>query len=135
MICALLYCPFGIAAMLSDSIQITVPCVGMAMFALSLPTAGGMAGMQLMTPYRLRAQVTSIFMLLVNLIGMGGGSFIVGFLNDHVYQSKAAVDLSLMTVYGVVLPLMFGCFWFGRKPVAELIRQQEIAITSNRETA
>lgn len=124
---ALLFYPFGIAAMLSDAFMVTVVCGCGLMFALSLPTAGGMAALQLMTPYRLRAQVSAIFMLLANLIGMGMGSFIVGFLNDHVFASKAAIDRSLICVYCVALPLMLISFGCGRKPVAELIRREELA--------
>jgi MFS family permease len=124
-IAALLFFPFGIAAMLSASLIPTVACACMVMFALSLATAGGMAALQLMTPYRLRAQVSAIFMLVVNLIGMGLGSFIVGFLNDHVFGSKSAVDRSLIVVYCIALPLMAISFWMGKRPVAALIRRQE----------
>ena len=124
---ALCFGPFAVAMTLSHSISMTVACMCLLFFFITLPTAAGVAGLQLTTPSRLRAQVSSIFLLIVNLVGLGLGSLVIGGLTDYVFKNKSAIDLSLLTMYVAVMPLMIASFWLGKAPVAAWIIRQEKA--------
>ncbi len=126
-IASLASAPFAIAATLSTSLQVTIPCVCLFFLLLTTGMAAGVAGLQLMTPYRLRGQMSALFTLLTNLIGLSLGSLFIGVMNDHVFGSKDAIDKSLLCLYLVFLPLMCAMFFFGRKSVAERVAYQEIA--------
>jgi hypothetical protein len=125
-IAALSALPFGAAGMLSSDMTVTIACVCLFFLALTTGMAAGVAGLTLMTPYRLRGQASALFTLLTNLIGLSFGAFFVGFMNDHVFGSKDAVDKSLLCLYVIFLPLMAALFWMGRRPVVERIARQEI---------
>jgi MFS family permease len=63
----------------------------------------GMTALQVMTPNQMRGLNTAIFMLSVNLVGLGVGVAVVGALIDFVYGDASAVGLSLMTLNAVCL--------------------------------
>jgi MFS family permease len=124
---ALGYGPFAVALSLAHSLPATVISMCLMFFFVSLPTAAGVAALQLVTPSHLRAQVSSVFLLCVNLIGLGFGSFLVGSLTDHVFKSKSAIGLSLLTTYAAAIPIMVGSFWCGRSSVGAWIERQDSA--------
>jgi len=62
-----------------------------ATFALPSSTTA----MQLVTPAKMRARVSAIFLFCNSMIGLALGAFLVGVLNDHVFK---AIGRSLTTV-------------------------------------
>jgi MFS family permease len=57
--------------------------------------------LQAITPNRMRATVSALYLLVVNLVGLAAGPVITGALTDYVFRDKGAVGVSAAIV-GVV---------------------------------
>jgi MFS family permease len=80
----------------------TVPMVWVAIFVAGLTFnayngVGPMAVNQV-TPNQYRAQVSAVYLFVVNAIGLGVGPWLVPFLNDHVFHDPAKIRFSLAIV-------------------------------------
>jgi MFS family permease len=53
------------------------------------------------TPNSIRAQVSAIFQLVINLLGLGIGPTLVAFLTDKVFAEDLAVGKSLAIVVAI----------------------------------
>jgi len=97
--------PFGLLATLPSNTALSLIGISGLFFLVNFPSASAVAGLQFIAPARYRGQTTALFVLLVNLMGGGGGALLVGALTDHVFASKADLNLSLAVVAIVVGPL------------------------------
>ncbi len=77
-------------------------------FGALVPTA-----FQLVTPNRLRAQVTAFSMLIVNLLGIGLGPTVVALITDYGFGDDMALRYSISIVAAVFAPLGALIFWSG----------------------
>ena len=95
---------FGV--MLAVSHQFIVGLIAMAglFFFLLFPSGAGPAGLQIIVPPLLRGRLSALFMMSVNLIGLGLGPFVVALLTDHVFHKKAAVGQSLLVLSLMTMP-------------------------------
>jgi MFS family permease len=80
----------------------TVPLIWVAIFVSGLTFnayngVGPMAVNQV-TPNQYRAQVSAVYLFVVNVIGLGIGPPLVPFLNDHVFHDPAKMRYSLVIV-------------------------------------
>jgi MFS family permease len=86
--------------------------------AMAIPTnwstAGVLTGLNQITPNEFRGQVVAIHTMIVGLVSLGAGSFIVGFLTDHIFGGGKGVGLSLATVFAVCGTLGFAVLSWGR---------------------
>ncbi len=73
----------------------TLAMLALAFFFASFPVATSAAGLQLMAPNRMRAQVTALFFLAMNLFGITGGATLVALLTDFVFQDAQQVGYSM----------------------------------------
>lgn len=64
-------------------------------FFLSLPTAAGPAGVQMITPHGVKAQVIALYIVTTGLAGMTFGSLVIGLLTDRLFHDKAMVGWSI----------------------------------------
>ncbi len=75
------------------------------------------AAMQTLAPNQMRAQISAVFLLVSNLIGLGIGTTLVALLTDKVFGSPLAVGNS-MSIVSLVAALLatvllgFGCRQF-----------------------
>ena len=79
--------------------------LAVAMFFASFPLATSAAGLQFMAPNRMRAQVTALFFLSMNLLGITGGSTLVALSTDYIFHQDNLVgySMSLVSVIGALL--------------------------------
>jgi len=75
--------------------------LGVALFFASFPLATSAAAMQILVPNRMRAQVSSLFLLVSNLFGLALGSFLVATLTDLFFEVDSAVGYSVVIVGGL----------------------------------
>ena len=69
------------------------------------------ASVQALTPVKIRSTMVAIFILGVNIIGMGVGSFVTGYLVDYVFNnSSAPYTYSLITI-GATGIISIICFY------------------------
>jgi dipeptide/tripeptide permease len=84
-------------------------------FLLASPVGLSAAAVQLVTPNRMRAQVTAIYFLVVALIGSGFGPLTVALSTDFIFHDDMAVGQSISLVCAVLMPLGIASLWFGLK--------------------
>jgi len=73
----------------------------------------GMAALQLVTPSRMRGQISALMLFSTNLLGLGLGGTLVAALTDFVFQDDQALRYSLALVAVVFYPLAALLIWWG----------------------
>ena len=76
----------------------TILVFGLAMFFASFPMATSAAALQIMAPNQMRAQVTALFFVAMNLLGITGGSTLVALCTDYLFQDDLAVGYSMSII-------------------------------------
>ncbi|HYQ54286.1 MAG TPA: MFS transporter [Pseudomonas sp.] len=76
------------------SVTLLVP----AMFFASFPMPASTAAMQILSPNQVRAQVSAVFLLISNLLGLGLGTTLVALITDRYFGVPAAVGSSMSIV-------------------------------------
>ncbi|QRY79171.1 MFS transporter [Pseudomonas sp. PDNC002] len=119
--------PFVIGAVLAGDLTLSVLFMGPAMFFCAFCISTSAAAMQVLTPNRLRAQVSALFLLVSNLIGLGVGTTLVALLTDHYFKDPKAVGSSI----GIIVTLAgLLCLWLlgnGRKHFRRSLGQEQTA--------
>lgn len=97
----------------------------MAVAAFFTKTAiGAMAALvQIVTPNRMRGQVSAVYLFMVALIGQGLGPTSVALATDYLFKDDNAVGYSLALVGTVFIALGTAAFLWGRKPVLARLEQ------------
>jgi MFS family permease len=80
------------------------------------------SAIQIVAPNRLRAQLGSIFLLSVGVIGVSAGPIIPALLTDHVFHDDHALKYSLALATAFVCPIAFGLLWLGLKQYRERVQ-------------
>ncbi|MCZ6516542.1 MAG: MFS transporter, partial [Gammaproteobacteria bacterium] len=97
-------------------------------FAFGSAISMGMAAaaLQLVTPNRLRGQISATWMLFLNIITAGLGPTAVGWITDTIYKDPMAVGQSI-TVVNVGSVVLGGLIlWATCKPYREAVERQTI---------
>ena len=84
------------------------------------------AAMQTLTPYKVRSTMLAVFILGVNIIGMGLGSFVTGYLADYVFNNTASPYTWSLVAVGATGTVSILCFYiasFNYKKDAEFAMQ------------
>ena len=115
MIGALCCTPFGAAAFLVDNIWLAVALMAPFTFLWGLPHGISPAAIQPVTPNQMRAQVSALYLLTINLIGLGIGPTFVAVLTDYLYGDPVLVSYSLATVVAISAPLSALILYTGLK--------------------
>lgn len=99
--------------------------LAIAMFFASFPVATSAAALQLMAPNRMRAQVTALFFLSMNILGITGGTTLVALSTDYLFRDDTMVgySMSMISATGAILgAIVLG---WGLKHFA--VTEQEVA--------
>jgi hypothetical protein len=99
-----------------------------APFAFGASISMGLAptALQLITPNRLRAQISAAWMLFLNIITAGLGPTAVGWINDAVFGDPLAVGLSIAAVNTVSVALGGLILFATLKPFRLAVEQQNV---------
>jgi MFS family permease len=109
----------GIAPLMpSGELALAMFAPAMLMSTMPFPMAG--TAIQLVTPNSLRGQVSALYMLVINLVGLGLGPLIIGLFNDLVFTGPSGVRYSLASVHAVCAPLAFVLLFAGFGPYRRL---------------
>jgi len=108
------------------------PGVGAAMgaatllaFAQSYPYGIASASLALVTPPELRGQVTALYLLISNLLGLSLGPLLVALMTEHVFHNDQCVGVSLAILPCLTAPFAIAALWSCRKPYAEALQAIE----------
>lgn len=93
--------PMTAFASLSPDLSLSLIGFAGLVALLGFTSPPGLAGIQILTPQRLRGRVNALFLATVNLAGFGLGPLLVGLLSDHLF-GEAGLGLALLAVYAPV---------------------------------
>lgn len=94
------------------------------MFLLSGFYGPGITALQMITPNRMRAQVSALSLFFANLFGLALGPTIVAMLTDFLFHDDAALRYSLAILPLVLCPVAALLAYQALKPYRELIKLQ-----------
>lgn len=101
---------------LVSDVHLSMTLLVIAMFFASFPMPTSTAAMQMMAPNQMRAQISALFLLVSNLIGLGVGTTIVALITDKVFGSPAAVGQSMAIMGFCASVLAIALLALGCKP-------------------
>jgi MFS family permease len=102
---ALAALPFAATATLAGTLPLTLVLIAGLLFTTTMPYGAAAAALQIVTPGRMRATATAIYLCILNLAGIGLGSALVALCTDYVFGDDLAVGKSLALVGAVCAPL------------------------------
>jgi MFS family permease len=113
--------PFGLGFTLVTDFWWSILAFGGLTYFLTMAAPASLAGLQMLTPDRLRGLVTSIFLCVVTLIGVGLGPPLIGFITDHFFEHERFLGHSLALVMLFFAPAGAIAAWASRRPVARTV--------------
>ena len=108
--------------LLADPNMILVSII-LPAFSSAFAFGASVAAVQEIMPNRVRALSSSIFLFVVNIIGLAGGPFIVAFFTDSVFHDEKLIKYSLVCLYIIGGLATTRFYWLGLKPYRELVKQ------------
>lgn len=119
---AVAWIPTGVAFLLVPDPKIAMALLVPTIFLASAPFGIGPAAVMQVTPPLMRGQTSSIYLFVVNLIGLGIGPTAVAMTTDFIFHDDNKVGWSILSV-SLAAHCIAGCLlWVGRKP---FIRSQD----------
>jgi MFS family permease len=88
-------------AMLSPSETVTVALLVPAVFFLALPIGCSYAAIQMIFPNEIRATVSALMLLLLNVIGLSLGTLLPGLLDDRLFHDEQMLGVSIAITAGL----------------------------------
>jgi MFS family permease len=85
-------------------------------FFSSFPFGSATAAIQEIAPNKMRAIFSAFFLFVVNIIGLGFGPLIVGFLNDSIFNDPNQIHYSIFIAQVIGCSLSALCLYLGLKP-------------------
>ena len=78
---------------------------------------------QMVTPARIRGQVSAFYLLIVNLVGIGGGPTVIALMTDRVFEDEFAVGHSIAIVALLTCSMGALLLWFAVAPFKRQLDQ------------
>lgn len=89
--------------------------MALAIFCTQMLAAVSVTAVQLVTPNRLRAKLSSVYLLFVNLLGITLGAPSIAWLSDHLLGGEAAIGAAISWAAVLYVPLALLCFALARR--------------------
>lgn len=122
----------GMAIVAAAAFQASSPWLFLALIAPIILTQiiapAAAAALQIVTPNQMRGQVSALFLLVMNGLGLALGPAIVGALTDFVYHDEMMVGMSIATMFMALGPITAITLWMGLKPMRELVEKAEARV-------
>ena len=103
----------AVILLLLTSAQAAIVLLAIWSFVFSMSSGLGPAAIQDMVPGRMRGQASALYLLIVNLIGLGFGPTAVALLTDYVFKDDLALRYSLVSVICMACMLAAGLIMAG----------------------
>jgi hypothetical protein len=125
------WAPFGLGYLLAPTATWSLILLTPAVLVGAMTGGAAAAAVQQITPNEMRAQVSAVYLFVVNLIGIGMGPTAVALVTDYVFRDDAAVRWSLLLVGLVTHTGCITCLALGLKPFRESLDRAEAAIAAS----
>ena len=113
--------PFIAAFGFLPSVVATAADLALALYFGAFAFGAAPSALALMTPNRMRATTSALYLLLVNLVGLTCGPTLVGVLTDYVFHDPKAVGVSISIVGSGSALIALAALLTLRKPFARAV--------------
>lgn len=86
-------------------------------FCVLATTSTVPALLQVITPNRLRGQVSAVYLTILNIAALAVGPLCVALLTDYVFRDEMALGYSLTVVSSVTTPFALVFLWLSKRPL------------------
>lgn len=119
--------PFMILGPLMPSpwLALAMSGIGSALMLLAAPSLN--AALQIVTPNRMRGQMTALYMFVMFAVGGGFGPTFFALLTQHLWGDEALLNYTFATSGAVLFPAAALLYWYGVKPYRERILEMRAA--------
>lgn len=97
--------PFAVLAPIVENFELGVALFAGFFFLVAFPYGAAAAAIQMAAPPHLRAQVSAIYLFVLNLAGIGFGPTAVALFTDEVFADQGQLGWSLALVGAICAPL------------------------------
>ncbi len=104
---------------------ISVALVGIAFFISAFMFGPQNAAIQVVTPNRMRGQVTALVLFGFNVLGYGLGPTVLALLTDYINKDEKQIHLAMATCYAMISPIAFGILCLALKLCRERVKANE----------
>jgi MFS family permease len=91
------------------------------MFFTAFPMGAAAAAIQEVTPSDMRAQASSLYLFVANIIGLGLGPTAIALVTDYVFHNDSAVRYSLAIVATIAVLGAAALFWAALAPYRRMV--------------
>lgn len=112
--------PGTLTPLAETPLQAFLLMVPLVMFG-AMPTGAAATMTQLIAPAHLRGMVVAVFLLWINVVGIGLGPLTVGLLNDYAFADPMAIGKSMALVIGCCTTMGCGLLVLGLRPYARAL--------------
>ena len=112
----------AVFAPIMPTMPLTLVAYAAFFFFASFPYGAAAAALQVVTPNRLRAQVSALYLMILNLIGIGLGPTVMAALGEYAFGGPQHLGLGMATTAVVVTPLAAVLLYRGLVPFRESVR-------------
>lgn len=116
---------FGGLAPIAPTPELAIAGLALATIFATIPYPLAATAIQIITPNRMRGQVSALYMTVINLVGLGLGPVVVGALTDFVFSEPSDVRYSLALVNAAAAPFVLLFLWQAFAPFRERRRMQK----------
>jgi MFS family permease len=117
--CAIGILLFLVPAMLMPSAGLSLALIGPGFFFLVLPMGTAGAALQLIFPNQVRAQVSALYLFILNLGGLSLGPLLPGVFTDYFFKDPKMIGAALALTMAVAAVLMIVVILATRRPYRE----------------
>jgi MFS family permease len=89
-------------------------------------TGPAAAAIQLVTPNRLRGQVSSAYILVFNLMGVGLGASIAGAFSTFLFKDGKMIGWSIFLTFLTVMPISIAFLIFAMRPMRQALETADV---------
>lgn len=110
----------GVGAFFVEDAFVFLALMTVVQFVLPFSGAAS-AALQIVTPNRLRGQVSSVYLFVFNMMGLGLGASLVAVFTDFVFRDPAAVGYAIASSVALLAPIAALLLGLGMKPLREAV--------------
>lgn len=112
---ALLLWPTAVLTFLVDSATTMLVLLAPLLFLSSFPFAAVSAALQLVTPNRFRAHTSALYLLVINLTGIGLGATAASLVSDYVLRDENRIGDGVAVVAAIAAPFAALLLWLAMR--------------------
>jgi MFS family permease len=115
--------PFAILFPLMPTAELAIGMLAINLVLASISAGPNNAALQVITPNRMRGQISALFIAVFNMVGYGVGPLVVALLTDYLFANEASLHLSIALQAAIFSPLSALVTWLGMRAYADSERE------------